>query len=275
MANPFLAQHFRHGGDMSETGAAAPRATGPEGRAEGPERGAAWLVARMGPATPARLGLRPAEGDETDRFGWWAACLLRAGERREARVAAALAAMRQRGWLAAPALAGAGEALARALAEAGLRTPEVVAARLVRASAALVERHAGSLDRLAAGEPELEEVGRRLVALGPGLGPGTALRFLRPLRDRWAAADAAPLDPAALAAAAHLGWLDEHDDLDGAPAMLRRRLADEDGAPTLPDVEDALERLGRAACRRANTRRCPLGDDCPARGSDDPALGAD
>jgi endonuclease III len=229
------------------------------------DRDGAWLVERLGPPGPARMGLRPAEGGESDRFGWWAACVLRAGERREERVAAAVASLRERGWLSAPKLAGAGAPLVDVLAEAGLRTPEVLAARLSRASRALCERHEGSLDRLAAGGPDLESLGRRLVALGPGLGPGTALRFLRALRDVWPAADDAPLDAAAHAAAAHLGWLDAWDDPETAPAMLRRRLADEDASPPLPVVEDALERLGRAACRRGNTVRCPLAGDCPAR----------
>ncbi|HKJ25203.1 MAG TPA: hypothetical protein VKB65_10300, partial [Myxococcota bacterium] len=153
----------------------------------GSERTAAWLVARMGPSGPARLGLRAGDGGEADRFAWLVACLLRAGERREDRLEAAIAGLRERGWLAPSKLAAGGDALAHALAESGLRTPEVLAARIARVSAALVERDAGSLDRLAAGGPDLEELGGRLVTLGPGLGPGTALRFLRPLRDVWAA----------------------------------------------------------------------------------------
>ena len=231
----------------------------------GTTRSGAWLVEQMGPSWPERLTLRLADGSEDDLFCWWVACLLRAGERREERVDTALARLRDAGWLAAPKLATAGAPLMEALAAAGLRAPDILAARLARASAALVERHEGSLSRLADGSPALEELGGRLVALGPGLGPGTAMRFLRPLRDRWQAADETPLDPAALAAASHLGWLDEYDDLDTAPAMLRRRLSDQDDAPPLPQVEDALERLGRAACRRGNTRRCPLAGECPAR----------
>ncbi|NNL65419.1 MAG: hypothetical protein HKP30_04185 [Myxococcales bacterium] len=61
------------------------------------------------------------------------------------------------------------------------------------------------------------------------------------------------------------GWLDEFDDPETAPGTLRRRLEDTGEAPPLPLVEAALERLGRAACRRNDTRRCPLGEDCPAR----------
>jgi len=229
------------------------------------ERTAAWLVARMGPSGPERLGLRPGLGDDAERFAWLVACLLRADDRRADRVGAALTGLRERGWLTAPTLAAAGAPLAPALVEAGVRDPEIAAARLSRMATALVERHAGSVDRLAAGADGLAEVGARLVALAPGLGPGTALRFLRPLRDLWPAADAAPLDVAARDAAHHLGWLDELDELESAPALLRRRLDDEPSAPPLPIVEDALERLGRAACRRGNTRRCPLAGDCPER----------
>lgn len=221
----------------------------------------AWLLARMGPG----WSERPAGCGEMNLFRWWTACLLRAGDRREERVAAACAALAKAGSLSPGRLAASSGAVAGMLAEAGLRSPEALAARLGRAAAALAEQHEGSLERLAAGSPSLEELGGRLVALGPGFGPGSALRFLRPLRDHWAAADEAPLDPAARAAAAHLGWLDASDELEGASALLRRRLADEPDAPPLPSVEDALERLGRAACRRDDTRRCPLGETCPAR----------
>jgi len=238
------------------------RADGEDPR--GPVGSAAWLRARLGPGWAERVALDPTDG-ETALFRWWTACVLRAAERREARVDAALAALAERGWLAAGPLAGAGTDLAALLAAAEIRTPEPAAARLARAAAALEARHDGSLERLASGAPSLEELGGRLVWLGPGVGPGTALRFLRPLRDHWAAAEEVPLDAAAQAAAVHLGWLDALDEPETAPHLLRRRLDDEADAPPLPVVEEALERLGRAACRRGNTRRCPLGDACPGR----------
>lgn len=226
---------------------------------------AAAFLRKMGTGWPSRLALDPGAGSETDRFLWLAACLLRAGDRREDRVETALAALASAGLDAAEKVATGGASLTDALAAAELRRPEVLAAQLSRCSAALVEGAGGSLDTLAAEGPSLEELGARLVRLGPGLGPGTVLRFLRALRDRWPAADETPLDPAALAAGAHLGWLDEWDDLEGAPSLLRRRLDDEADAPPLPAVEEALERLGKAACRKGRAARCPLRGACPAR----------
>jgi len=38
---------------------------------------------------------------------------------------------------------------------------------------------------------------------------------------------------------------------------------------TLTDLEAALERLGARACLRNRVERCPLGDRCPARASDE------
>lgn len=225
-----------------------------------------WLLTKTGPSGPERLALTLEPDDDAALLCWFVACGLRAAERREDRVAAAVHALRERGLLSAARLASGGAGLSGPLAEAGIREPEVAAARLARAAAALCERFDGSLSRLAGGAPSLEELGTRLVSLGPGFGPGTALRFLRPLRDVWPAAEEVPLDPAALAAAVHLGWLDEFDDPETAPGTLRRLLEDADDAPSLPRVEDALERLGRAACRRNDTRRCPLAEACPARG---------
>ena len=100
-----------------------------------------------------------------------------------------------------------------------------MARRLVRIAAGLTERHAGSLEALAGAADSLEQLGARLASLAPGLGGASVSRFLRPLRDIWPTASDLPLDPAAHAAAVHLGWLEEGQDLEAAPGALRRALA--------------------------------------------------
>jgi hypothetical protein len=140
-----------------------------------------------------------------------------------------------------------------------------VAQRLARAGRSLAERHGGSLAALAAQAEDLEELGGRLAALASGVGTATVLRFLRPLRDLWPAAAEIPLEPAARAAAVHLGWLAEGADEEGAPAALRAVLLREPEAPPLADVEAALARLGARSCLRQRPDRCPLGARCPAR----------
>jgi hypothetical protein len=140
--------------------------------------------------------------------------------------------------------------------------------RLARACSALCRHWQGSAARLVDGADDLEDAGHRLVSLAPGLGPGTALRFLRPLRDRFAAAREVPLDENARAAALHLGLIAAGDDLEGEPGALRAALAADAGndPPALAALEAALARLGRSACRRERADRCPLGDGCPLRG---------
>lgn len=194
-----------------------------------------------------------------------AACLLagRADEAVAERGFRALADAR----LATPA-AIAGGALApveRTLAEAGYPQPDRTAAKLMRACTALAQRHRGSLEALAAGAEGLDDLAARLAALAPGIGAATVATFLRPLRDRWPAAPEVPLAPAARAAAVHLGLLAEGEDEEGEPGALRAALARDPGAPALSDVEAALDRLGRRACLRGRSDRCPLGADCPAR----------
>jgi hypothetical protein len=135
----------------------------------------------------------------------------------------------------------------------------------VRASTSLFARHRGSLAALAGGADGLEELASALIALAPGIGAATASEFLRPLRERFSAARELPLAPAARAAALHVGLLQDAEDEEGEPGALRAVLAREQPAPALADVEAALTRLGRAACRRGATQRCPLGARCPAR----------
>jgi hypothetical protein len=220
-------------------------------------------VARLGPHPARRLGLDLATEDGLAR--WTVAACLLVAARDEAAAEAARAALAARGLDMPAALAGAAPAaLARLLEAAGVPRPEACALRLVRASASLCARYAGSLSRLLAGCDSLDEAGATLVSLAPGLGPATAVEILRPLRDRFTAARELSLAPAARAAAVHVGLLREGEDEEGEPGALRAALAREPSPPDLADVEAALTRLGRAACRRGATLRCLLAADCPA-----------
>jgi hypothetical protein len=162
-------------------------------------------------------------------------------------------------------LAGAApERLLQALETAGYPRPERPALLLTRLARSLPEG-GDSLSALGSAAEGLDDLGARLVRLAPGLGSATALRFLRPLRHRWWAAREAPLAAPALAAALHLGWIAEGEDARSAPGTLAAALGAEPAAPSLPDLEAALERLGREACGRGRPGRCPLAEACPLR----------
>jgi hypothetical protein len=201
-----------------------------------------WIVSRLGGDPAAALGLDLA--DATDLGRWWVAACLLSGGGSEARAQAAFQGLTARRLDTPSALAAASaEPVTRILEEARLPKAALRAAALIRSCRGLVERHAGSLSALAAGADGLDDLGARLAALGRGIGSAAVLCFLRPLRGLWPAAADLPLSPAAEAAAAHLG-LAWNGDL---------------------DLEAALDRLGRRACLRARSDRCPLGSACPAR----------
>jgi endonuclease III len=225
---------------------------------------AAAVVARLGGHAAGDLGLDLE--DAGDRTRWlFAACLLaeRVGEDAARDAWRNLAA---RG-LDVPERLAASEPASVEAALAGVRLPrpEVTARKLVRVARALAAGHGGSIDALADEALDFEELAGRVARLAPGVGAATVLRFLAPLRDRWAAARAAPLSPAARAAAVCLGVLSEGQDEEGEPGALRAALREAEDAPALADLEAALERLGRAACRRGRPARCPLRERCPAR----------
>lgn len=210
------------------------------------------------------LGLDAAE--PTDRARWLALARLASERAPEERVREAFRRLDADPGATPEALAAAGPArVAEVLLAAGLRDPEPVAHGLCRAAANLLARHRGDLDALAAGCLDLEELGRRLAALAPGLGAATVLRFLRPLRETWSAARETPLAPTGHAAAVHLGLLGEAQDLEGEPAALRAACAAHVPDLSAIDVETALERLGARACRSGRSDRCPLGSACPVR----------
>lgn len=227
---------------------------------------AGGLVGLLGGHRLRSLGIEPGDGDAA-LLRWWVVAVLLSSRRDAARAEAAFGALCQAGLAElGPLAAATAQGVAARLEAAGARDPMGPAHRLVRSARALDERHRASLGSLARGCATLEELGEELSRLCPGIGAGTVMRFLRPLRDLWPAARELPLLPAARAAAVHLGWIGESDDEEGEPGALRAFLARDPRAPELRDVEAALERLGRASCLRERPDRCALEAACPLRG---------
>jgi hypothetical protein len=232
---------------------------------------ASELVARFGGHPVEELGI---DLEASDGPGRWlvAACLY--GGRINAESALAAARALDAASLADPksvALARP-EALEALLLGTGYPAPDVAARKLWRICNSLVDGYGGSLDSLATQSEQLEDLAARLASLAPGFGAASVARFLRPLRDRWVQAREIPLHPAARAAAVHLGLLAEGEDEDGEPGALRAALRDDPAQPSLADAEFALTRIGRVACSKNRTARCPLGDTCPRRADDSRTL---
>jgi len=225
------------------------------------------LVERFGGHPAGKLGI---DLEASDGPGRWlvAACLY--GGRIDAEIALAAVRALDAAGLADPksvALARP-EALEALLLGAGYPAAEGTAYKLWRACDSLAKHHGGSLDSLAAQSEQLEDLAGRLAGLAPGFGAASVARFLRPLRDRWIQAREIPLHPDARAAAIHLGLLAEGEDEEGEPGALRAALREDPAQPSLADVESALTLIGKIACSRNRTARCPLGDACPRRAGD-------
>jgi len=236
-------------------------------RAETNDSVADRVVDRVGGHPSGSLGLDLDSGREDALWGWLLACVLLQARAPERVAIAAARRLSESGLATGPQVLADVDPLAVAslLAEAGLARAEEVAALLVRLARGLQQAWAGSLAALYAGADGFEELGERLARLAPGFGRAAAGRFLRGLRSPWPLAADLPLDPAALASAVHLGLLEATADVESAPAQLRRRFASREPAGGLRDLEAALERLGRAACRRGRPERCLLGEICPVR----------
>lgn len=201
---------------------------------------------------------------------WLVGCALLARAADPTRAGAALRALAEAGFDPEALASASPLPLARLLAREKLRDPDSLAPLLIRLARALGETCGGSLASLAARCDGLAELGAALAHLAPGFGAAQVAAYLRPLRDRCTAAREIPLDPHARAAALHLGLIGEGDDADGEPSSLRAalaRVAAESGSEPIElcDAEWALAQLGRAACSRERSERCPLGASCPVR----------
>jgi hypothetical protein len=223
------------------------------------------LATRFGlhPATTLELELEVAEDRDLGR--WLVASILLGGRTPETLALDAFRALDQ-ARLSSPlrlAQAGLGE-VQHHLERVGVSHSEAVAALLGRVCARLAQRHAESIDRLAAEADGLEELAGRLAQLGSGFGKAAVFRFLTPLRNRWSAAGDLPTSPAVLAAGQDLGWIPETQDAEGAATSLAAYAAANGGVP-VRDLEAGLEKLGRAACLRGRSDRCPLAAACPRK----------
>ena len=233
----------------------------------------------LGHHPSAKLGLRSSsaalsDGEDRALFDeeaidrWLVGCCLLGHNVDVAQSCATLGALAKEGLGLPSAVAKAGRMTVESILVAAHHPkPEANAGLLVRVCGALEERYGGSLTPLASGSDDLEDLAGRLMGLASGFGRAAVVRLLRPLRSAWPLADEVPLDPAARSAALHLGWIREGQDEDGAPSALRAHLRSRtpDDATHFCDTEWALERLGRKACLRERSDRCPLGSDCPQR----------
>lgn len=207
------------------------------------------LTRRLGPhpATQLGLDLQSARGREA----WLLAATLLGTRAGEEAVMALLQTLHRDGLLEATSLIEHAEELSARLASGPWQDSHPLAARLLRVAKALAE--GGGVESIESEADGLEMLGGGIARLAPGLGAATVLRFLRPLREIWPDAAEVPATPAALTAAACLGWV--------AEAAEGLRFPPDSGAPAA-DLEAALERLGAVACRR-RVARCPLIDACP------------
>jgi len=224
------------------------------------------LITRFGGHPLGALGV---DLETSDGLGRWLVMACLYGGRVDDEIAARAARGLASAGLADPArIAEASPAALESLLDAAEYPASDVAARMLwRACDSLAKRYGGSLDSLVNQSDLLEDLAARLAGLAPGIGAARVARFLRPLRDRWAVAREIPLQPAARAAAQHLGLLSEGEDAEGEPGALRAILRSDPASPTLADAEYALARLGARACLRNRTARCPLGKSCPAKES--------
>ncbi len=222
------------------------------------------LIARFGGHPLRELGI---DLETSDGLGRWLVMACLYGGRVDDEVAGRAVRGLAAAGLADPSqIAGASPEALESLLDAAEYPASAVAARMLwRVGDSLVKRCGGSLDALANQSDQLEDLAAQLASLAPGFGAARVARFLRPLRDRWPVACEISLQPAARAAAQHLGLLREGENEEGEPGALRAALRNDPESPTLTDAEYALARLGARACLRNRTAHCPLDESCPAR----------
>lgn len=120
------------------------------------------------------------------------------------------------------------------------------ATKLLAVSQTLLDQYAGDLNQLHAAARDCDDLERRIMALGKGIGPVTTQIFLRELRGRWDKATPSLAQPA-FQAARELGYLpkDCYDDDQLALTHLQAVWVKSGASMTsFPDFEAALVRYG-------------------------------
>ena len=238
-----------------------------------PRARARELVGLLGGHVSRPLELDLDDPDDTTLGRWLIASALLGGRQGDAVAQAACRELARSGLLDPKSLAASDPLRVEdCLERARLRQADRAARLLVRLSNALQTRYEGSMERLASTADGLPDLAACVSALAPGFGPAAVMRYLTPLRGWWHVVGDLPASPAVRAASADLGFIADHEDEENTPARLTRMLGSDaagapasEDAPSLRDLEAALERLGRKACLRGASSQCPLGTQCPRR----------
>lgn len=205
----------------------------------------------------ASLGIELEQRNSAELFKWFLAAVLFG-----APISHAVAARTYHELLAAGASSARGilrtgwHGLVEILDRGGyVRYDEKTATKLLTVCQALMDGYAGDLVALAQAAADEADLERRLMALGPGVGPVTVTIFLRELRGIWAKAEPLPC-AMGIDAAYDLGYVPVRVN---HPARILERLKEiwhEAGgrASDFADFETALVRHG-ISLRRARHRR--------------------
>lgn len=224
------------------------------------------LLDRVGGRFSTALGINLDQGDPGEVFRWFLASILFGARISEKIASNTYRQFEWRGVTSPDKILETGwDGLVRILDDGGyVRYDFKTATKLLKVMAALKERFNGDLNRLHAGGENPQDVERRLMALGKGIGPVTANIFLRELRDIWEKANPLPQDLAVMAAR-NLGLVEAGEEGE----MLRElRAVWEGSGPAgykFADFESSLVRLGKDYCRRRRCGACPMADQCAGR----------
>lgn len=247
------------------------------------------LLDKLGGRFSRDLGIDLDQGDSREVFKWFLAAILYGARISETIATRTYRQFEARGVLSPEAILEAGWGkLVEILDDGGyVRYDFKTATKLLEVMTALKERFKGDLNQLHAQAQSPEDLEKKLMALGKGIGPVTVNIFLRELRGVWEKADPLPQELVVLAAR-RLGFTrlagsgacdEERREVLGQLRAVWERHA----LPGWPcetsisqswrfaDFEAALVRLGKGYCRGERWVACPLGDRCGCRPEGQPA----
>lgn len=238
------------------------RATAP---ARGARRGARpelsgprHLVAALGGSFAEMLGIDLVKGRPQDVYQWFLAAILYGARISETVASATYGEFARAGVLSARAVMRTGwDGLVKILDRGGyVRYDFKTATKLLEINEALLRAHGGNLNALHAAARDPDDLERRLMALGTGIGEVTAGIFLRELRGIWPKAQPLPSE-LVLKAARDLGYLPGALREPRAALVALQKRWQRAGMPanTFREFEAALVRHGIALRRRAARAR--------------------
>lgn len=222
-----------------------------------------YLVERLGGCFSTELGIDLRSASSSALSSWFLASILFGARISETIAKNTYRVFAEKRVITPQAILDTGwDGLVRLLDEGGyVRYDFKTATKLLEVMRSLIAEYGGDLNELHRRATDSDDLERRIISLGKGIGKTTTYIFLRELRDIWEKA-ASPPNELVIIPAKRLGLVKSEEPKVALSELRGYFSPGGEVSLRFADFEAALIRLGKGYCRKGRCSPCPMRAEC-------------